>query len=96
MELKDKIEQGIKQAISTRGKNKGKLKKKCPPMNTYGAAVWQAIMGHSNPYKVGWFHVIAMDDDKRQVYEHVNHIGNYIDLTTFDTDANILRKLQIF
>ena len=42
-------------AIATRGKNKGKLKSKCPPMLTDAAMMWQALMLHANPYKASIF-----------------------------------------
>lgn len=95
MTLQDKVRQGIKDALSSRGKNKGMLKAKCPPIDSYGAAAWQALMGFSNPYKCGIGHHLFMSDDKRDVYNYIVKVGNYIDLTTFDSDANLLRKLQL-
>lgn len=44
-------------AIATRGKNKGQLKAKCPPMGTDAAVMWQACMMHANPYKVSIFQI---------------------------------------
>lgn len=93
--MKEKLEQGLKQAISSRGKNKGKLKAKCPPVNTYGAAVWQAIMMYSNPHKVGFGHMMFMDKEKRELYNHVIEIGKSVDLKGFDKDANVLRELNL-
>ena len=46
------IKQAINGAIATRGKNKGQLKAKCPPMHTDAAAAWQAIQVEANPFKV--------------------------------------------
>lgn len=96
MELKEKVELGLKEAISSRGKNKGMLKAKCPKMNTYGSAVWQAIMTYSNPYKVGLGHMLFMDKEKREVYDYVIEAGKHIDLSTFDSDGNVLRELNLF
>lgn len=95
MQLKEKIEQGFKEAIVSRGKRKGMLKTKCPKINTYGAAVWQAIQGHCNPYKVGIGHCILMNDDKREVYEYINKVGNYVDLSTFSEEGDFLKLMRL-
>ena len=50
--MHSEIASAIDGAIATRGKNKGKLKAKCPPMHTDAAAAWQAIQMEANPYKV--------------------------------------------
>jgi hypothetical protein len=52
-------------AIATRGKNKGMLKAKCPPMGTDSAVMWQACMYYANPYKVSLFSLVfhGMADD---------------------------------
>ena len=42
-------------AIASRGKSKGMLKAKCPPMGTDGAIMWQACMLIANPYKASVF-----------------------------------------
>ena len=95
MNLGEKINQGLSEAICSRGKRKGMLKAKCPPMNTYGSAVWSAIQSYSNPYKVGLGHIIFMDKDKIEVYSYLREAGKYVDLTTFDSDANVLRELNL-
>jgi len=48
----------LNQAIASKGKHKGQIKAKCPPMGTDGAIMWQALMMHANPYKVGIGHMI--------------------------------------
>ena len=96
MELKEKVRIGIKDALSSRGKNKGLLKAKCPPMDTYGSAAWVALMSYSNPFKVGFGHILFMSADKYEVYEYIVNLGNYVDLSTFDRDGNVLRKLNIY
>lgn len=93
--LQDKVLMGLKEARSSRGKSKGLLKAKCPPMDTYGAAAWQAIQGFSNPYKVGFGHIMFMSDDKREVYDYIVKVGNFVDLRGFDRDANALRALNL-
>lgn len=95
MELKEKLEIGLKEAISSQGKNKGLLKAKCPPMDTYGSAVWNALQTYSNPYKVGFGHMLFMSKDKKEVYDYIVKVGKVVDLSTFDKDGNILRSLGV-
>jgi len=95
MNLEEKVKQGLEEAICSRGKRKGMLKAKCPPVNTYGSAVWSAIQSYSNPYKVGLGHMMFMDKDKREVYNHIMKTGNIIDLSKLDSDGNILRELNL-
>jgi hypothetical protein len=58
----DKLEKRLllayEDAIATRGKNKGKLKAKCPPIGTDAAIMWTQMMLYANPYKVGMMHAI--------------------------------------
>jgi hypothetical protein len=93
--MKDKLKQGLDQAIVSRGKRKGMLKATCPPMGTYGSAVWQAIMFYSNPFKIGMGHYLLMTDDVRELYNYVIDCGKIIDLSTFDRDGNVLRELNL-
>ena len=93
MELKEKIKIGIRDAVSSKGANKGMLKRKCPPINTFGAAAWQAIMAYSNPHKMGFAHMMFMDDDKRELYDYIIEVGRYIDLSGFDSDSKVLRRI---
>lgn len=95
MELKEKLKIGIAQAISSKGKNKGLLKAKCPPMNTYGSAVWNALQMYSNPLKVSFGHMLFMSKDKKEVYDYIIEVGEIIDLSTFDKDANVLREIGV-
>ena len=94
MTLKQKVEQGLNDALVSRGKRKGKLKSQCPPVDTYGAAVWQAIQGYCNPYKVGIAHCMFMSDDKREVYDYINNAGNYVDLSTYGDDAEFMKIIN--
>ncbi len=93
--MKEKVKLGWAQAIVSRGKNKGMLKAKCPPMNTYGSAVWNAIMGYSNPYKVGMGHLLFMNKDVREVYDYIDKCGKHVDLTNMDREGNLLRELNL-
>jgi len=93
--FKERLAQGVKDALVSRGAKKGMLKANCPPMNTEGAAVWQAIQFYSNPYKVGFGHLMFMDKDNKEIYEYIKECGKHIDLTTFDESANTLRALGV-
>lgn len=90
-----RLKEAIDDALVSRGKRKGMLKAKCPPMDTDGAAVWQAIMSYSNPHKVGFGHMIFMSKECKELYDYVRKAGEYIDLSTFDTDGNVLRELKL-
>lgn len=92
----DKMKMGVAEAFVQMGSRKGLLKKKCPPMNTYGSAVWNAIQYHSNPYKVGFGHLYFMDAEIRELYDYVKDLGKSIDLRNFDSDANALRSIGVF
>ena len=94
--MKEKLEIGLQEALVSVGPSKGMLKKKCPPMNTYGSAVWNGIQSYSNPYKVGIGQILFMDADTRELYEYVREIGKSVNLRNFDRDANSLRELGIF
>lgn len=94
--MKEKLEIGLQEALVSVGPNKGMLKKKCPPMNTYGSAVWNAIQSFSNPYKVGLVHLFYMDAETMELYQYVREIGKSVNLRNFDRDANALREIGIF
>jgi hypothetical protein len=96
MNIDEKFRMGLQEAISSRGERKGMLKAKCPPMDTYGAAVWNGIMSYSNPYKVGLVHLFFMSKECKELYDHVREIGRYVDLKNFDRDANALRSLGVW
>jgi hypothetical protein len=96
MTLKDKLEIGLQESIVSIGKRKGMLKAKCPPMDTYGSAVWTAVMSYSNPYKVGMGHLLFMGPECKELYDYVRSIGKTVNLSRFDRDGNVLRDLGIF
>ena len=73
-------------AIASRGKHKGKLKAKCPPMGTDAAIMWTQMMLHSNPYKVGMMHAIygsyqdaEFTDACRKFAEERASVAKYLD-----------------
>ena len=56
--MNERLHKALDDAIAQRGKNKGMLKAKCPPMGTDGAVMWTALMMYANPFKVGMGHTI--------------------------------------
>jgi len=96
MSLIQRFEKGLQDAFVSRGKKKGLLKAQCPPMNTEGAAVWQAIMSESNPYKIGFGHLLFMSTDNKEVFNLTLRVAKIKDLTRFDRDANFLKELGIW
>lgn len=96
MNVHDKLVIGLQEAIVSRGEKKGMLKAKCPPMDTYGSAVWNAIQSYSNPYKVGIGHIFFMSKECKELYEYVREIGKDVNLRNFDRDANALRSIGIW
>jgi len=56
-------------AIATRGKNKGMLKAKCPPMGTDSAVMWQALMLYANPYKASIFQMVWASHGDSEFYD---------------------------
>ena len=90
--------EATEKAFTSRGKNKGQLLRKCPPLNTPAAAAWNAIMFHANSSKVGLCHVFMMDDDNRALYNHIQkYLEDYsVDVSWMDVDANALRNLGVW
>jgi hypothetical protein len=85
----------INDAIASKGKNKGSLKAKCPPIDTPGAAAWNAIQFYANCYKVGMCHIWFMSDDNRAIYNTiVKFIGIHkIDVRSLDRDRKALETI---
>lgn len=76
-EMRAKVMQAWAEATVSRGKRKGKLKAKCPPMNTLGAACWQGLQ--TNPFKLGFGHLLMMDQEKREVYRWYDQVRQKIE-----------------
>ena len=82
-------------AIASRGKNKGMLKAKCPPMGTYGAIMWQACMYYANPWKVSVFGLVfsgMADDSFKDACFAFAHARRDV-LTILDRDRVALERL---
>lgn len=73
MEYSDQLEQrlllALDGAIAQRGKNKGQLKAKCPPMGTDAAVMWQALMLYANPYKASIFQMVWASHGDTEFYD---------------------------
>lgn len=85
-------------AIASKGKNKGKLKAKCPAMGTDGAVMWQACMMYANPWKVSIFQMIMAshgEDSFVKACSDFAHARRDV-LTILDRDRVSLTKLGVW
>ena len=80
------IQIGLREAFSKRD---GQLKAKCPPMNTYGAAVWQGIIGHVNVFKISIGHMLFMDSEKQAITILVDKKLKDVESITYDNLVKI-------
>jgi len=85
-ELKEIVINAINGALSSRGKNKGRLKRTCPKMGTDEAAAWQALMGYANPYKIGMGHIIYFTERQGAIYRAIDDSLKGVDLRGLDYD----------
>jgi hypothetical protein len=85
-ELKDICIDAINAALVSRGKRKGMLKAKCPPMGSDAAAAWQALMGYANPYKIGMGHIMFFTDRQSAIYRAIDDALKGQDLRALDRD----------
>lgn len=90
--------EAIKMAIATKGKNKGMLLAKCPPVNTPEAAAWQAIVSIANPFKLGFGHMLFMDDKNKALYNHIIQAieDMELDVRGMDMDRRALEYLNVW
>lgn len=97
MEIKV-LTNAIDKARVTRGPRKGQLLAKCPPVNTPGAAAWQAIMSHANPYKVGFGHMMFMEKENREIYNKIRTfiLARKINVNNLDRDREALEALGVW
>ena len=85
-ELKEIVISAINGALSSRGKNKGRLKRTCPKLGTDEAAAWQALMGYANPYKMSIFQISMFDDRQSAIYRAIDDSLKGVDLRGLDYD----------
>lgn len=92
-ELKDICIAAIQVATVSRGKNKGALKASCPPMGSDGAAAWQAITTHANPYKMGIGHMLFFSERQQAIYDAIDKSLEGDDVRHLDRDRVVLERL---
>jgi hypothetical protein len=85
-ELKNICIDAINAALVSRGKKKGMLKAKCPPMGSDAAAAWQALMGYANPYKLGMGHIMFFTDRQSAIYRAIDDAIKGQDVRALDRD----------
>ena len=85
----------IRKAFSSKGKNKGYLKTKCPPMGTPEAAAWNAIQMHCNPFKVGFGHLLMTSPKDRVMFNliELRILKSGIDYNGWDKDREGLESV---
>jgi len=95
--LENRLLLAYEDAIATKGKNKGKLKSKCPPMGTDGAAMWQSLMLYANPYKCGMFHLFmsSLDPEFKSACDKFAHDRAEL-LPRLDRDRVALESLGVW
>jgi hypothetical protein len=69
--ISDKAAKALHGAIAHKGKNKGRLLVKAPPMQSLENAAWQAAQVIANPYKVSFMALIFMNDEQRAIYDEL-------------------------
>ena len=86
------------EAIASKGKNKGMLKAKCPPMGTDAAIMWQACMMHANPWKVSIFQTVMAGHGDESFYGACMEFADARRdvLTILDRDRVALERLGVW
>jgi len=95
-ELRDICIAAINAACVSRGKRKGRLLASCPRSNTDGAAAWQAIIGHANPYKLGPGVLMFMSKRQRAIYQAIDKLLEGVDVRAMDRDRLQLELLGVW
>ena len=95
-ELRDICIAAINAACVSRGKRKGQLLASCPRSNTDGAAAWQAITGHANPYKLGIGVLMFMSKRQRAIYHAIDKLLEGVDVRAMDRDRLQLELLGVW
>ena len=90
---KSVIKSAMKNALVSKGKNKGQLKAQCPPIGTPEAAAWQAIVAKANPYKLGIGHLLFMSAEHREIFDAVEALIKNLDVRRLDRDRMALEVL---
>ena len=83
----------INGAIVSRGKNRGMIKRKCPPMGSDSAAAWQALMLLANPYRASVFQIATFNERQSYIYRNVMESLDGVDLRAYDADRLALELM---
>lgn len=89
-EFIDKVRQAMAGAISQRGPTKGRLKSKCPPLGSLSAVAWCAYMSNINPHKVGMGQLLFMDDEGREIFNHIDGV-----MSRLKNKVELLKQLKL-
>ena len=91
----ESIKDAITKAFASKGKNKGFLKAKCPPVNTPENAAWLAIQGFANSYKANFGQMFMMSSKNREIYDLIEEkiCQSGINCKGFDKDRKGLESI---
>jgi hypothetical protein len=94
MNMSPETAKAISGCFTTRGKYKGKLLAKCPPLRTPEAAAWQAMALAWNPYKAGLCAILFMPEEFRPIYrEALDWAESNMQLRGLDRDRLALETM---
>jgi hypothetical protein len=95
---KEQITEAFNKAVASRGRNKGRLKSKCPKMNTMEAVVWQAVMSHANPFKASMWSFFWFNENQKEFFNHIDKIitDKKINVMTMDKDRMALEMMGVW
>jgi hypothetical protein len=100
IKLSDKAYAAMQAALVTKGPRKGLLLSSAPKMRTPAYAAWSAMMLNVNPYKVGIYAQMMMDDDQREIAREIESFFTSLSpkqqaalRSGLDKDRNILESL---
>lgn len=100
IKLSEKAYLAMQAALVTKGPRKGLLLSSAPKMRTPAYAAWSAMMLNVNPYKVGIYAQIMMDEEQREIANEIEAF--FMSLSPkakaalqygLDKDRNTLEKL---
>ena len=95
--MQPETQYAIRKCFVTRGRNKGRLLAKCPPMGTPAAAAWQALALAWNPYKASIVALMFMPEANRFIYrEALDWAEANMHLRGLDRDRAILESLGVW
>lgn len=90
--IDDRLQDAVRAALSSQGKNKGSLKTQCPEAGTDGALMWQALRAAENPYKarIDCIFLVEDCDFNALVFDFAQCAARVYDLKQLDTPREIM------